>query len=155
MICRSKTCTVRKFHVNEMRLCASFCPFICPDVFNLNVVLSFFKLSPTLLGIVSKIVAIQHTHRRCLFLLFYYLLLFYYFTINHEVFSFAFNSKFSAIRFSRVIYHLTPLLNQLTKIKQISNHVYKGDWLLFPTLSPHMSTFRWHMLHLSLETISY
>ena len=68
MICRSKTCTVRKFRVNEMRLCASFCPFICPDVFNLNVVLSFFKLSPTLLGIVSKIVAIQHTHRRCLFL---------------------------------------------------------------------------------------
>ena len=154
MICRSKTCTVRKFRVNEMRLCASFCPFICPDVFNLNVVLSFFKLSPTLLGIVSKIVAIQHTHRRCLFLssstahshnkiiLFYYLLLFYYFTMDHEVFSFAFNSKFSAIRFSRVIYHLTPLLNQLTKIKQNSNHVYKGDWLLFPTLSPHMSTFR-------------
>ena len=68
MICRSKTCTVRKFRVNEMRLCASFCPFICPDVFNLNVVLSSFKLSPTLLGIASKIVAIQHTHRRFLFL---------------------------------------------------------------------------------------
>ena len=60
----------RGFRVNEKRRCASFCPFICPDIdlFKLNVVLNFFKLSPTLLGIVSKIVAIQHTRRRCLFL---------------------------------------------------------------------------------------
>ena len=69
-ICRSKTCTVRGFRVNEKRRCASFCPFICPDIdlFKLNVVLNFFKLSPTLLGIASKIVAIQHTNRRFLFL---------------------------------------------------------------------------------------
>ena len=132
-----------------MRCCASFCPFICPDVFNLNVVLSSFKLSPTLLGIASNTLtegvysfphSTAHSHNKII--LFYYLVLFYYFTINQEVFSFAFNSKFSAIRFSRVIYHLTPLLNQLTKIKQNSNHVYKGVWLLFPTLFPHMSTFR-------------
>ena len=105
MICYSKTCTVRGFRVNEIRRCASFCPFICPNLFKFNVVLNFFKLSPTLLGIAFKIVAIQHTHRRFLFLssqystlssqiiLFYYLLLLYYFTVNHEVFSFAFNSK--------------------------------------------------------------
>ena len=66
-ICHSKTCTVRGFRVNEMRGCASFCPFISPDLFKVNVVLNFFKLSPTLLGIASKIVAIQHTHRRFLF----------------------------------------------------------------------------------------
>ena len=63
-----KTCTVRWFRVNEMRRRASFCPFICPDLFKLNVILNFFKLSPTLSVIASKIVAIQHTHRRCLFL---------------------------------------------------------------------------------------
>ena len=68
MICHSKTCTVRGFLVNEMRGCASFCPFISPYHLKLNVVLNFFKLSPTLLGIASKIVAIQHTHRRFLFL---------------------------------------------------------------------------------------
>ena len=68
MIFHSKTCTVRGFRVNEMRGCASFCPFISPYLFKLNVVLNFFKLSPTLLGIASKIVAIQHTHRRFLFL---------------------------------------------------------------------------------------
>ena len=68
MICYSKTCTVRGFRVNEIRRCASFCPFICPNLFKFNVVLNFFKLSPTLLGIASKIVAIQHTHRRFLFL---------------------------------------------------------------------------------------
>ena len=105
MICHSKTSTVRGFRVNEMRGCASFCPFISPDLFKLNVVLNFFKLSPTLLGIASKIVSTQHTHRRFYsfpqstahshhkIIPFYYLLLFYYFTINHEVFSFAFNSK--------------------------------------------------------------
>ena len=48
-------------------LCKFF-PFVCPDLFKLNVVLNVFKLSQTLLGIASKIVAIQHTHRRFLFL---------------------------------------------------------------------------------------
>ena len=53
---------------NEIRRCASFCPLICPNLFKFNVVLNFFQLSPTLLGIASKIVAIQHSHRRFLFL---------------------------------------------------------------------------------------
>ena len=68
MVCHSKTCPVCGFRVNEMQRCASFCPFICTDLFKLNVVLNVFKVSPTLLGIASKIVAIQHTHRRFLFL---------------------------------------------------------------------------------------
>ena len=107
MICHSKTCPVGGYRVNEMQRCASFCPFVCPDLFKLNVVLNVFKLylSQTLLGIASKIAAIQHTHRRFLFLSSQYntlssqnnslllspiVLLFYY---QSRGFSVTFNSK--------------------------------------------------------------
>ena len=149
MICHSKTCPVCGYRVNEMQRCASFCPLLFPDLFKLNVVLNVFKLSQTLLGIASKIVAIQHTHRRFLFLSSQYNTLssqnnslslspIYCSTILLSITRFSASlsiPKFRAIRFSRVIYHLMPLLNHVTKIKRNLNHVYKGDWLLFPTLS--------------------
>ena len=70
-----------------------------------------------------------HSHHKMI--LFHYFLLFYI-LLSITRFSASLSiPKFRAIRFSRVIYHLTPLLNHATKINMFTKEI--GNYLRQPS----------------------